>query len=81
MEQWGYDLIKILFGALFSVLAYVWTSTLHRIQSDIKDIKIALEKYDKRLDDLEEFRVQITTLHNLNHPNARINGIASAKSK
>ena len=75
MEQWVYDVMKILAGTLITVLAYIWTSTLHSIKSDIEDIKKALTKYDKRLDDLEKFRVGITAVHNICHPDKKVNGI------
>ena len=89
MEQLLPDLIKILITILLGMLGYIWTTTLKRIQTewtsllrdmkaDLKDIKTALNKHDKRLDDLERFRVALTTIHNINHPNTKINGTASS---
>ena len=88
MEQLLPDLLKILITILLSMLGYIWTTTLRRIQTewtqllkdmkaDIKDIKTAINKHDKRLDDLERFRVAITTIHNINHPNTKINGLGA----
>jgi len=66
------EVLALAIKVLISIVGFFVVYWIKEIRDDLKGLIGQLQEHDKRIDKLEAFRREITSIHNSQHPQAPI---------